>query len=200
MGEVAAGAGMVEARGEAAAARRRGAIRRRHLHLAGPGGTRRRPRHGGLRSAAAPAARGQPAGPRKREAKGSAGRAEMAAPPPPPPRRPTTSPARRASSWPTRRSRYLEKAVALRPHYADAMTYLGLVWRQNRFGCFADPVAWQQAVDRANEWQTRALRGSAPGRARRWRSRPFARRLTAPARARTQAALVRRCRSRCTAR
>jgi tetratricopeptide (TPR) repeat protein len=51
----------------------------------------------------------------------------------------------------------LEKAVALRPHYVDAMTYLALVWRQRSFGLFADPAAWQQAVDRANEWQKRAL-------------------------------------------
>ena len=37
------------------------------------------------------------------------------------------------------------------------MTYLALVWRQKSFGLFADPTAWQQAVDRANEWQKRAL-------------------------------------------
>jgi tetratricopeptide (TPR) repeat protein len=52
---------------------------------------------------------------------------------------------------------HLEKAVALRPHYADAMTYLALVWRQKSFGLFADAAAWQKTVDRANEWQKRAL-------------------------------------------
>ena len=36
------------------------------------------------------------------------------------------------------------------------MTYLALVWRQKSFGLFADPTAWQQAVDRADEWQNRA--------------------------------------------
>jgi tetratricopeptide (TPR) repeat protein len=51
---------------------------------------------------------------------------------------------------------HLEKAIALRPHYADAMTYLALVWRQKSFALFAEPAAWQQAVDRANEWQQRA--------------------------------------------
>jgi len=51
---------------------------------------------------------------------------------------------------------HLEKAIALRPHYADALTYLGLVWRQKSFALFAEPAAWQQAVDRANEWQKRA--------------------------------------------
>lgn len=50
----------------------------------------------------------------------------------------------------------LEKAVSLRPHHADALTYLALVWRQKSFALFADPAAWQQAVDRANEWQKRA--------------------------------------------
>ena len=51
---------------------------------------------------------------------------------------------------------HLEKAVALRPHHADALTYLALVWRQKSFGLFAEPAAWQQAIDRANEWQKRA--------------------------------------------
>jgi tetratricopeptide (TPR) repeat protein len=52
---------------------------------------------------------------------------------------------------------HLEKAVALRPHYADAMTYLALVWRQKSYGLFAEPSAWQQAVDHANDWQKRAM-------------------------------------------
>ena len=51
---------------------------------------------------------------------------------------------------------HLEKAIALRPHYADALTYLALVWRQKSFALFSEPAAWQQAVDRANEWQKRA--------------------------------------------
>jgi len=37
------------------------------------------------------------------------------------------------------------------------MTYLALVWRQKSFALFADPAAWQQAVDRADDWQKRAL-------------------------------------------
>jgi hypothetical protein len=52
---------------------------------------------------------------------------------------------------------YLEKALALRPGYLEAMTYLNLLWRQKSFGLFADPTAWQAAVDRADEWQRRAL-------------------------------------------
>ena len=89
------------------AERRRGAVRRRHLHLADPGGARRRPRHGRLRSA--PARRR----PRRDDARrvprqassGKADEPELVPPPPPPADAcPATSPARRASSSPTRRS------------------------------------------------------------------------------------------------
>ena len=59
------------ARRDAARQRRRGAIRRRHLHLAGPGRARRRRRHGRLRSAPAPAARDRRA--RRRRAKPAKG-------------------------------------------------------------------------------------------------------------------------------
>lgn len=52
---------------------------------------------------------------------------------------------------------YLEKALALRRHYPEAMTYLNLLWRQKSFGLFTDPPAWQAAVDRADEWQRKAL-------------------------------------------
>lgn len=52
---------------------------------------------------------------------------------------------------------YLDKALALRPHYADAMTYMGLCWRQKSFALFAEPAAWQAAVNHANEWQRKAL-------------------------------------------
>jgi tetratricopeptide (TPR) repeat protein len=52
---------------------------------------------------------------------------------------------------------YLDRALALRPHYADAMTYMGLVWRQKSFALFAEPAAWQAAVERANDWQRKAL-------------------------------------------
>jgi tetratricopeptide (TPR) repeat protein len=51
---------------------------------------------------------------------------------------------------------YLQRALALRPRYVEAMTYLALVWRQKSFGLIADPIAWQGAVDEADEWQRRA--------------------------------------------
>jgi tetratricopeptide (TPR) repeat protein len=51
---------------------------------------------------------------------------------------------------------YLEKAIARRPRYPEAMTYLALLWRQKSFAFFADPIAWQGAVDEADNWQQRA--------------------------------------------
>ena len=51
---------------------------------------------------------------------------------------------------------YLEKALARRPRYPEAMTYLALLWRQKSFAFFTDPIAWQGAVDEADNWQQRA--------------------------------------------
>jgi tetratricopeptide (TPR) repeat protein len=51
---------------------------------------------------------------------------------------------------------YLHRALALRARYPEAMTYLSLVWRQKSFGLLGDPIAWQGAVDEADEWQRRA--------------------------------------------
>jgi tetratricopeptide (TPR) repeat protein len=52
---------------------------------------------------------------------------------------------------------YLEKALARRPRYPEAMTYAALLWRQKSFAFFADPIAWQGAVDEADAWQQKAL-------------------------------------------
>ncbi len=193
MGEVAAGAGVVDARGEAA----RRTTPRRSTASAPSSGRSWRP------TAAArtwpPTIRARTPAPedddaaasRASEAQGQARRARDGAPPPPPPAAcPATSPARRASISPTQAIAHLEKAVALRPHYADAMTYLGLVWRQKSFGLFAEPAAWQQAVDRANEWQKRALRRA--GREELTMAfEAFRAQSEAPARGGPQAALVR---------
>jgi len=77
-------------------------------------------------------------------------------PPPPPAALPGDVTGKDRLDLADRAIAHLERAVALRPHYADAMTYLALVWRQKSFGLFAEPAAWQQAVDQANEWQKRA--------------------------------------------
>lgn len=50
----------------------------------------------------------------------------------------------------------LQAAVALRPHYTEALTYIGLLYRQMSFGLFEDPVAWQRAVEQASAFAARA--------------------------------------------
>jgi tetratricopeptide (TPR) repeat protein len=52
---------------------------------------------------------------------------------------------------------YLERALARRPRYPEAMTYLGLLWRQKSFALLGDPIAWQAAVDASDLWQKAAL-------------------------------------------
>jgi tetratricopeptide (TPR) repeat protein len=50
----------------------------------------------------------------------------------------------------------LAKATELRANYADALTYLGLLHRQKSFAYFAQPDAWQAAVDAAEVFRQRA--------------------------------------------
>lgn len=50
---------------------------------------------------------------------------------------------------------YLEKALALRPNYRDAMVYLNLLHRQKSLAFFAEPDKWQAALDQALTWQKR---------------------------------------------
>jgi len=52
--------------------------------------------------------------------------------------------------------RYLQRALVLRPQYAEAMTYLALLFRQKSFAFFGDVRQWQVAVDQSNQWQQRA--------------------------------------------
>lgn len=52
---------------------------------------------------------------------------------------------------------YLQKALALRPKYREAMTYLNLLYRQKSFAFFDAPAEWQQAVDAAESWRTKAV-------------------------------------------
>jgi tetratricopeptide (TPR) repeat protein len=94
--------------------------------------------------------------PRKAKRKGNPDEPELVPPPPPPAALPDDVIGQRRIELAEQAIAHLERAVALRPHFGDAMTYLALVWRQKSFALFADPAAWQQAVDRANEWQKRA--------------------------------------------
>jgi len=51
---------------------------------------------------------------------------------------------------------YLQRALALRPSYPDAMTTLALLERQKSYAFFAEPERWQAAVTAADEWQRKA--------------------------------------------
>ncbi|MEA2701183.1 MAG: hypothetical protein QOI66_5454 [Myxococcales bacterium] len=59
---------------------------------------------------------------------------------------------------------YLEKAVALRPRFGEAMTYLGLLQRQRSFAYFAEPEKWQAAVDQSRKWQEKAAASRSGGK------------------------------------
>ncbi|MEO8214644.1 MAG: hypothetical protein ABI560_15690, partial [Myxococcales bacterium] len=52
--------------------------------------------------------------------------------------------------------RYLGRAIALRPHYTDALTYIALLYRQESFALFDDPVAWERVVGQAVASASRA--------------------------------------------
>jgi hypothetical protein len=52
---------------------------------------------------------------------------------------------------------YLKKAVQLRPTYADAMIYVGLLFRQKAFAYLDQPDEWQKCMDQAVEYQRRYL-------------------------------------------
>lgn len=51
---------------------------------------------------------------------------------------------------------YLKKALQIRPAYAEALTYLGLLYRQESFAYFDQPAKWQAAVDSAEEFRKQA--------------------------------------------
>jgi tetratricopeptide (TPR) repeat protein len=52
---------------------------------------------------------------------------------------------------------YLKKALAARTVYPEAVTYLGLLYRQESFAYFDQPAKWQAAVDTAEEFRKQAI-------------------------------------------
>jgi tetratricopeptide (TPR) repeat protein len=52
---------------------------------------------------------------------------------------------------------HLKKAIELRPSYADALIYLGLLYRQKSFAYFERPAEWQTAVDAAEAYRKQAM-------------------------------------------
>jgi tetratricopeptide (TPR) repeat protein len=52
--------------------------------------------------------------------------------------------------------KYLKRALQIRPAYAEALIYLGLLYRQESFAYFDEPAKWQVAVDTAEDFRKQA--------------------------------------------
>jgi tetratricopeptide (TPR) repeat protein len=51
---------------------------------------------------------------------------------------------------------FLERALALRPRYGEAMVYLNLIYRQKSYAFFSDPPAFQACIEAAERWRQKA--------------------------------------------
>lgn len=51
---------------------------------------------------------------------------------------------------------HLQAAIELRPHYPEALTYIGLLYRQESFALFDDLPAWQRTIAQATVFSARA--------------------------------------------
>ena len=49
--------------------------------------------------------------------------------------------------------KYLQRALALRPQYREAMVYLNLLLRQKAMAYFTRPSLWQASIDEAEKWR-----------------------------------------------
>jgi tetratricopeptide (TPR) repeat protein len=52
--------------------------------------------------------------------------------------------------------KYMDRALALRPNYREAMGFMSLLWRQKAFGLFDKPTDWEGCVTTAEEWRGKA--------------------------------------------
>jgi len=53
--------------------------------------------------------------------------------------------------------RHLDRALAIRPEYGEAMAYKNLLYRQRAFAFFGEPERWQADMNAAERWRQRAL-------------------------------------------
>ena len=53
---------------------------------------------------------------------------------------------------------YLQRALAIRPSYREAMTYLNLLYRQKSYAFFDRPDEWKAAVNEAEKWRAEAMK------------------------------------------
>ncbi|MFZ5891625.1 MAG: hypothetical protein ACOY0T_11280 [Myxococcota bacterium] len=54
--------------------------------------------------------------------------------------------------------RYLERALAIRPSYREAMTYLNLLYRQKSVAFFDRPDDWKATIETAEQWRLKATK------------------------------------------
>lgn len=52
--------------------------------------------------------------------------------------------------------KYLERALALRPKYREALIYMNLLYRQKSLAYFNNPAQWQACIDAAESWRAKA--------------------------------------------
>jgi tetratricopeptide (TPR) repeat protein len=57
---------------------------------------------------------------------------------------------------------YLNRAIALRPNYREAMVFMGLVYRQQAFAYLDKPTEWELCNKTAEEWRLKATQESPP--------------------------------------
>jgi hypothetical protein len=57
---------------------------------------------------------------------------------------------------------YMERAIALRPNYREAMGFMSLLWRQRAFGLFDKPTDWEVCINTAEVWRGKATQQQAP--------------------------------------
>jgi len=62
--------------------------------------------------------------------------------------------------------KYLQRALALRPQYREAMVYLNLLLRQKAMAYFNRPSLWQATIDEAEKWRMKveAMTAAAPAK------------------------------------
>ena len=103
-----------------------------------------------------PAPEGDDAAPPRPKRRGKSDEPELVPPPPPPASLPGDVTGKARVELADQAIAHLEKAIALRPHYPDAMTYLALVWRQKSFALFAEPAAGSRRSIARTSGRTRA--------------------------------------------
>lgn len=54
--------------------------------------------------------------------------------------------------------KFLQRALAIRPSYREAMTYLNLLYRQKSYAFFDRPDDWKAAVNEAEKWRNEAMK------------------------------------------